>query len=238
MVITGVGVISAIGNDKNEFWNNLLQGKSGIDHIDRFDASAFPTRIAAQINDFKVEDYVARRDARRMDRFVQFACAAARLAVNDAGLVIDPEKAGKTGVWIGSGIGGIETMEKQHMVLLEKGVGGVSPFFVPMMIPNMAAGQVAIMLGCKGPCACTVTACASATNSIGEAFQLVQNGKAEAMICGGTEASITPMAIGGFCAMKAMSTLNDEPKKACKPFDLERSGFVMGEAPVFWSWRN
>jgi len=224
-----MGLVTAIGQNLNVFWNSIISGQSGIDHIDCFDASAFPTRIAAQIRDFRAEDYVPRKDARRMDRFVQFACAAARMAVDDAGLEISPEEAKRIGVWIGSGIGGIATMESQHRVLLEKGVGALSPFLVPMMIPNMAAGQAAIMLGCHGPCACTVTACASATNSIGEGLQLIQNGKADVMVCGGAEASITPVAMGGFCAMKAMSTRNDEPQKACRPFDIDRNGFVMGE---------
>ncbi|MGE5391950.1 MAG: beta-ketoacyl-ACP synthase II [Deltaproteobacteria bacterium] len=229
VVITGLGLVTAIGQNLSEFWNNLITGQSGIDHIDCFDASAFPTRIAAQIRGFKAEDYIPRKDARRMDRFVQFACAAARMAADDAGLKVSPEKSDRIGVWIGSGIGGIATMESQHRVLLEKGVGALSPFLVPMMIPNMAAGQAAIMLGCHGPCACTVTACASGTNSIGEGLQLIQHGKADVMVCGGAEASITPVAVGGFCAMKAMSTRNDEPKMACRPFDIDRNGFVMGE---------
>lgn len=229
VVITGLGLVTAIGQNLDDFWNNLITGQSGIDHIDCFDASAFPTRIAAQVRDFKAEDYIPRKDARRMDRFVQFACAAARMAVDDARLEISPEESNRMGVWIGSGIGGIETMENQHRVLLEKGVGSLSPFLVPMMIPNMAAGQAAIMLGCHGPCACTVTACASGTNSIGEGLQLIQNGKADVMVCGGAEASITPVAMGGFCAMKAMSTRNEDPKKACRPFDIDRNGFVMGE---------
>jgi len=229
VAITGLGLVTAIGQNLNEFWSNLINGQSGIDCIDCFDASAFPTRIAAQVRDFKAEDYIPRKDARRMDRFVQFACAAARMAVDDARLEVSPEEAKRIGVWIGSGIGGIATMENQHRVLLEKGVGALSPFLVPMMIPNMAAGQAAIMLGCHGPCACTVTACASGTNSIGEGLQLIQNGKADVMVCGGAEASITPVAMGGFCAMKAMSTRNDEPKKACRPFDIDRNGFVMGE---------
>jgi len=229
VVITGMGLITAIGQNLDEFWNNLITGQSGIDNIDAFDASSFPTRIAAQVRGFKAEDYIPRKDARRMDRFVQFACAAARMAVSDSGLDINPAEADRIGVWIGSGIGGIETMENQHRVLLEKGVGSLSPFLVPMMIANMAAGQTAIMLGCHGPCACTVTACASGTNSIGEGLQLIQNAKADVMICGGAEASITPVAMGGFCAMKAMSTRNDEPKKACRPFDIDRNGFVMGE---------
>lgn len=229
IVITGLGVISSIGNNLESFWSNLVQGFSGIGRIDRFDTSDYPTQIAAQVKDFQAEDYILRKDARRMDSFVQYACAAARLAVSDANLSVDPNEAHRVGVWIASGIGGVETFEKQHAALLKKGISGVSPFFIPMFIPNMASGQVSIMLGAKGPNACTVTACASGTNSVGEAFQVIQNGKADVMITGGTEASITPMSIAGFCAMKAMSTNNEEPQKACRPFDLNRQGFVMGE---------
>lgn len=229
VVISGLGMISPIGNNKHDFWNNLLEGYSGITAIDRFDASTFATRIAAQVKDFNPQDYIARTEARRMDLFVQYACAAARIAVEDARLSINQAQSHLVGVWVGSGIGGLETFEKQHANLLKKGVTGINPFFVPMYIANMAAGQISIMLGAKGPSGCTVTACASGTNSIGEAFHQNQNGKAEVMIAGGTEASITPMGVGGFCAMKAMSTRNNEPLKACRPFDLNRDGFVMGE---------
>ncbi len=229
VVITGLGLVTPIGNDLDTFWGNLLAGRSGVGLIDRFDTAQYPTKIAAQVKDLKIEDYIPRTEARRMDTFVQYACAATRMAVENAGLTVTAENTHRIGVWIGSGIGGLDTLEKQHSNLLKRGPGGVSPFLIPMMIPNMAAGQVAIMVGCKGPNGCTVTACASGTNSIGEAFHLVRNGKADAMICGGTEASITPVGISGFCAMKAMSTLNDNPKKACKPWDLNRGGFVMGE---------
>lgn len=229
VVITGLGVISAIGNNKDDFWNNLVAGKSGITEITRFDPAPFPTRIAAQINDFQAQEYIPRKDARRMDRFVQYACAAALTALKDANLEISAEEANRTGVWIGSGIGGIETFENQHSAYLKKGGNGISPFFIPMMIANMASGQVAIFTGAKGPNGCTVTACATGTNSIGDAFHMIRNNKADVMITGGTEASITPTAIGGFCAMKAMSTHNEEPAKACRPFDQNRSGFVMGE---------
>ncbi|MGI6452149.1 MAG: beta-ketoacyl-ACP synthase II [Syntrophomonadaceae bacterium] len=229
VVVTGLGMITPIGNNKQDFWNNLVEGKTGISEIKAFDASGYPTRIAAQVKDFNVQDYIPKRDARRMDLFVQYACAAARLAVEDAGLSINPGNAARIGVWIGAGIGGIETLEKQHSALMEKGVNGISPFFIPMLIPNMAAGQVSIMLGAMGPNGCTVTACATGTSSIGDAFQIIQSGKADVMVAGGTEASITPLAVGGFCAMKALSTRNDEPTKASRPFDLNRDGFVMGE---------
>lgn len=229
VVITGMGMITPVGHNKTEFWNNLLQGKSGIGPIDRFDASRFPTRIAAQVEGFNAQDYIPRAEARRMDRFTQLACSGARLALEDAQLVIKPEDSYRAGVWIGSGIGGIETFEKQHVALINRGAGGVSPFFIPMLIPNMASGQVAIMSGARGPSGCTVTACASGANSIGEAFNLIRWGKAEVMLTGGSESCITPTGIAGFCSMKAMSTRNDEPTKACRPFDADRDGFVMGE---------
>jgi 3-oxoacyl-[acyl-carrier-protein] synthase II len=175
VVITGMGVISPIGLNKEEFWSSLLAGCSGIKEIDRFPTDNFPTKIAAQVKDFQIVDYVSRRDARRMDLFVQFACAAARIAVEDAALTINDENRTRTGVWIASGIGGIGTLESQHHAFMKKGVNGISPFFIPMMIPNMAAGQVSIMLGAMGPNGCTVTACASASHSIGEAFQAIRD---------------------------------------------------------------
>ncbi|SHG38479.1 3-oxoacyl-[acyl-carrier-protein] synthase II [Thermosyntropha lipolytica DSM 11003] len=229
VVITGLGMISPLGHDKNTFWHNLLNGHTGIGYIDYFDTSDFPVRIAAQVKDFKAEDYLPKKEVRRMDKFVQYACAASKVAVEDAGIDLTRVDREKIGVWIGSGIGGIETLEKNHRQMLEKGVGGINPFFIPMLIPNMASGQVAIVLGVKGPNGCTVTACASGTNSIGEAFRIIRDGQAEVMIAGGTEAAITPLGLGGFCAMKALSDRNDEPQKACRPFDREREGFVMGE---------
>ena len=229
VVITGMGVVSPIGHTKEEFWAGLMEGKSGISLIDHFDVTAFPTKIAAQVKDFNVQDYIPRKEARRMDLFVQYACAAARMAMDDAKLTIQPDKAERTGVWVGSGIGGLETIEKQHTAMLQKGPEFINPFFIPMLIANMAAGQVSIMTGAKGPNGCTVTACASGSNSIGEAYQLIKSGKADAMISGGTEASVTPLGIGGFCALKALSVQNEEPAKASRPFDLNRDGFVMGE---------
>lgn len=229
VVITGMGVVSPIGLGINTFWNNLLAGCSGVDYIDRFDASDFPVKIAAQVKDFKAEDFVSRREARRMDRFVQYACAAARMALEDADLVIDSEISERAGVWIGSGIGGLESMEAQHENLLKKGTGSISPFFIPMLIANMASGQVSILTGARGPNGCTVTACATATSSIGEAFQFIKEGKADIMITGGSEASITPLGLAGFCAMRALSTRNDNPAEASRPFDAGRDGFVMGE---------
>ncbi|NLV17494.1 MAG: beta-ketoacyl-ACP synthase II, partial [Syntrophomonadaceae bacterium] len=229
VVVTGLGVISPVGNDLSAFWDNLIRGKSGVRSIDKFDASQLSTRIAAQVLDFTPENYINRKDARRMDRSVQFACGAARMALEDANLTITDEIAERAGVWIGSGIGGLETMEDQHQNLLNKGPGSVSPFLIPMMISNMAAGQVSIMTGAQGPNGCTVTACATGTNSIGEAFRFIQRDDADIMITGGTEASVTPLGMAGFCAMKAMSTRNDDPAGASRPFDRERDGFVMGE---------
>ena len=229
VVITGLGVISPLGNDRAAFWGNLIKGKSGIDHIEHFDVSDYPTKIAAQVRDFNPIDYMGRKNARRMDRFAQYACAAARQAVEDAELKINQENAERIGVWIGTGIGGLETNEKQHEILLTKGPNHISPFLIPMMISNMASGQVSIMLGANGPNGCTVTACAAGTQSIGDAFRIIQNGDADVMITGGAEACITPMALAGFCAMKALSTRNEDPKGASRPFDVQRDGFVMGE---------
>ncbi|ADI02208.1 beta-ketoacyl-ACP synthase II [Syntrophothermus lipocalidus] len=229
VVVTGLGVISPVGNDIPSFWDSLLRGQSGVSVIERFDVSAYPTRIAAQVKHFNPGDFFSRKEARRMDRFVQFACAATKMALEDSGIVVDATLADRTGVWIGSGIGGLETYETQHNNLINKGAGGVSPFFIPMLIPNMASGQVSIMFGAKGPNGCTVTACATGTNCIGDAFRIIQRGDADIMIAGGAEAAITPLGIAGFCAMKALSTRNDEPEKASRPFDAERDGFVMGE---------
>ena len=229
VVVTGLGVISPVGSTIASFWESLLAGKSGVRIIEGFDVSAYPTKIAAQVRDFNPGDFLSRKEARRMDRFVQFACAATKLALEDSGLRIDAGLAERTGVWIGSGIGGLETYEAQHANLLNKGVGSVSPFFIPMLIPNMASGQVSIIFGAKGPNGCTVTACATGTNCIGDAFRIIQRGDADVMIAGGAEAAITPLGVAGFCAMKALSTRNDEPQKASRPFDADRDGFVMGE---------
>ncbi|MFR9709416.1 beta-ketoacyl-ACP synthase II [Paenibacillus sp. MB22_1] len=230
VVVTGMGVVTALGQDLDTLWNNLVQGKSGVSRIEAFDVSEYPTQIAASVKDFNPEDYVDRKEARKMDRFVQFAAAAAISAMKDSGLTIgetaDPER---VGVMIGSGIGGLGTWEDQHNILLEKGPKRVSPFFIPMMIANMASGHVSIMFGAKGPNTTAVTACATGTHSIGDSYKLIQRGDADVMICGGAEATIRPTGMAGFCSMRAMSTRNDEPEKASRPFDLERDGFVMGE---------
>ncbi|MGD8190166.1 beta-ketoacyl-ACP synthase II [Brevibacillus ginsengisoli] len=229
VVVTGVGVISPVGNDATTFWNSLLEGKSGVDKVKAFDTSEYPTQIAAEVKDFNPEEFIDKKEVKRNDRFVQFAMAAAKMAVKDANLAITDENAEHIGVYIGSGIGGLSTWEEQHTVLLEKGPRRVSPFFIPMMIGNMASGQVSIALGAKGPTSSAITACATGTNAIGDAFKLIQHGHADVMVTGGTEATITPMAMAGFCSMKAMSTRNDEPQKASRPFDRDRDGFVMGE---------
>ncbi len=229
VVITGVGVVSPVGNDAKTFWDSLLAGKSGIEKITSFDVSDYPTQIAGEVKDFDPGDYMDKKEARRTDRFVQFAIAAAKQAVQDAKLEVTPEFADRVGVYIGSGIGGLSTWEDQHSILLEKGPRRVSPFFIPMMIGNMASGLVSIELGAKGPTSSTITACATGTNAIGDAFRLIQHGYADVMVTGGAEATIRPMAMAGFCSMKAMSTRNDEPHKASRPFDQGRDGFVMGE---------
>jgi 3-oxoacyl-[acyl-carrier-protein] synthase II len=229
VVVTGLGVVSPIGVGLEAFWNGLAAGRSGVGRITRFDASAFSTRIAAEVRDFDPSDYMDRKEVRRNDRFVQFAYAATRMAMEHARLVITAANATRTGVLIGSGIGGAATWEEQHRTLLERGPDRVSPFFVPMMIVNMASGVTAILTGAKGPSSCVVTACATGGNAIGDAFRIIQRGDADVMLAGGSEAAITPLSIAGFCSMKAMSTRNDQPDRACRPFDATRDGFVMGE---------
>jgi 3-oxoacyl-[acyl-carrier-protein] synthase II len=230
VVITGMGVITALGQDLDTFWGNLMAGVSGVSHIEAFDVSEYPTRIAAEIKEFNAEDYIDRKDARKMDRFAQFAVVAAIKALQDANLNVredaDPER---VGVAIGSGIGGVRTWEEQYKLLLERGPKRLSPFLIPMMIANMASGNVSILTGAKGPNTTTVTACATGTHAIGDSMRIIQRGEADVMICGGAEATISPTGLGGFCAMRAMSTRNDEPTKASRPFDIDRDGFVMGE---------
>ncbi|GAB6935809.1 beta-ketoacyl-ACP synthase II [Calditerricola yamamurae] len=229
VVITGVGVISPVGNDAQTFWASLLAGKSGIGPVTHFDASEFPTRIAGEVKDFDPSAYMDKKDVKRTDRFVQFAIAATKMALEDARLKIEKQDPERVGVYIGSGIGGLATWEDQHRVLLEKGPRRVSPFLIPMMIANMAAGQVSIHFGLKGPNSAPITACATGTHAIGDAFKIIQRGEADVMVAGGTEATIRPLAFAGFCAARAMSTRNDEPEKASRPFDKDRDGFVMGE---------
>ncbi|NPV25868.1 MAG: beta-ketoacyl-ACP synthase II [Firmicutes bacterium] len=229
VVITGLGVVSPVGIGKDQYWEALSQGRSGIDRVTAFNVDDLPTKIAGEVRDFDPSLYLDKKEAKRMDRFTQFAVVAAQMAINDAGLNMADEDPYQVGVILGCGIGGIATIEDQARVLRERGPGRISPFFVPMIISNMAAGQISINLGAKGPNTTIVTACASSTNSVGEAFKWLQRGGAQVMIAGGTEASVTPLAFSGFCAMKAMSTNNEHPTKACRPFDLKRDGFVMGE---------
>ena len=227
--VTGIGVVSPIGIGKDRFWASLVEGRCGVGPITRFDASAFTTRIAAEVPDFDPTNWMDRKEARRNDRFVQFAYAASRMALEDGNFRLTPQNAARVGVLIGSGIGGAETWEEQHRTLLERGPGRVSPFFIPMIIINMASGVVSILLGAKGPNSAVVTACATGGNAIGEAARIIQRGEADAMIAGGSEAAITPLSLAGFCSMKAMSTRNEEPAKASRPFDAKRDGFIMGE---------
>jgi 3-oxoacyl-[acyl-carrier-protein] synthase II len=228
VVITGLGAVTPLGNDLATTWDNLIAGKSGVGLLTRVDSSDFPVKVAAELKDFDSGNFMEKKEARKMDRFTQYAVASALMAVEDANLKITSENADRVGVWIGSGIGGMETYEQQFKIFQEKGLRRVSPFFVPMLIPDMAAGQVSIVVGAKGINSCTVTACASGANSIGDAYKVIERGDADVMITGGCEAPITSMAIAGFCAAKALST-NPDPQTASRPFDLNRDGFIMGE---------
>ncbi len=229
VVVTGMGAITPIGIGKDEYWQALLAGKPGITRVTRFDPSDYATQIAGEVKNFDPGNYMDKKEARRMDRFTQFALAGAKLAIEDSGLNLEAEDLDRIGTIIGTGIGGMETLHDQYKVLFEKGPNRISPFFVPMMIANMASGQTSISFGLRGPCMCVVTACATATNSIGEAFRIIQHGDADVMVTGGTEATISPAAMAGFCSMKALSSRNDEPAKASRPFEKDRDGFVMGE---------
>lgn len=228
VVVTGLGAVTPVGNNVQSMWDNLLNGVSGIDYVTKVNKDDFPAKVAAEVKEFDYTPYISKKDARKMDLFTQYAVAASKMAVEDANLVIDDKIADRVGVWIGSGIGGMHTYEEQHERFMNKGYRRVSPFFVPMMIPDMAAGQVSIQLGAKGINSCTVTACASGANSIGDAFKAVKRGDVDYIITGGTEAPITNMAFAGFSSMKALS-FNEDPTKASRPFDKQRDGFVMGE---------
>lgn len=228
VVVTGLGAVTPLGNNVETMWENILAGKSGVDFVTKVNKDHYPAKVAAEVKDFEPTEYMDKKDVRKMDPFTQYAVAAAKMAVEDAKLTIDDSNAHRVGVWIGSGIGGMKTWEDQHTKLLEKGPKRVSPFFVPMMIPDMAAGQVSIQLGAKGINSCSVTACASGANSIGDAFKAVQRGDVDYIIAGGTEAPISDMAFAGFSSAKALST-NEDPSTASRPFDKNRDGFVMGE---------
>jgi 3-oxoacyl-[acyl-carrier-protein] synthase II len=229
VVVTGLGAITPLGNTVDEFWASVKAGKNGIGPITHFDASQHSTQIAAEVKGFDPVEFVDAKTARQMDTFVQFSTAAALTAMKDSGLEVTEENAPRVGVLIGSGIGGVETWEEQHKNLLKSGPRRVSPFFVPMLIANMASGMAAILTGAKGPNMAVVTACATASHSTGEAWHMIRRGDADAMIVGGAEAAIRPLSCAGFCTMKATSTRNDDPEHASRPFDKDRDGFVMGE---------
>jgi 3-oxoacyl-[acyl-carrier-protein] synthase II len=229
VVVTGIGALTPIGNTATEYWAGLVEGRNGIGPITLFDASKHDSRIAGEVKGFDPHKYMDRKDAKRMDRFAQFAVAASKEALADARFEINDLNAEQVGVMIGTGVGGLKIMEEQQEVYLNRGPDRCSPFMVPMMIANMAAGLVAIHTGAKGPNSCAVTACASGSNAIGDAFRLVQMGYVQAMICGGTEAAVTPLSVGGFAAARALSTRNDDPTHASRPFDKDRDGFVIGE---------
>jgi len=229
VVVTGLGLMTALGLDIEKSWDGLINGRSGVTPVERIDISKLSCRIAAQINDFKPGDYIEPKSVRRMDRFAQFAVKTSNDAMSDSGLIVDDKNAHRVGVIVGSGIGGLDTLEKQHSRLIEKGADKVSPFLIPMMISNMAAAHVSIICGAKGPVSTTTTACAAGSNAIGNAFEIIKRGMADVMISGGSEAAITMMGMSGFSNMNAMSSRNDDPQAASRPFDRDRDGFVMGE---------
>ena len=229
VVITGVGIISPIGIGIEENWKNLLSGKSGIDRITYFDTTDFSCKIAGQVKGFDPHKYIDPKEAKKMDIFIQYALAASSMAMEDSGLKISDDVAEKVGVIVGSGIGGMPLIEKNYKIYLEKGPKRISPFFIPQVIINLAPGQIAMKFNAKGPNSSVVTACATSNHSIGEAFRTIQREEADVMITGGSESVITPLAIGGFCSMRALSTQNEEPSKASRPFDFKRDGFIMGE---------
>ncbi|RLB07981.1 MAG: beta-ketoacyl-[acyl-carrier-protein] synthase II, partial [Deltaproteobacteria bacterium] len=229
VVITGIGMVTPVGIGVEESWKSICEGRSGIGPVTKFDASSFPSKIAAEVKDFRPEDFMEKQKVRRFDTFIHFAIASARMAMEDSGLKIDDSNRDRIGCVTGSGIGGLPMIEHFHKILLEKGPKRISPFFIPGIIANMVAGEIAIEFGARGPNTSITTACASSAHAIGESFRLIKEGRADVMITGGSEAVITPLAFGGFCAMHALSQRNDEPEKASRPFDLERDGFVMGE---------
>ncbi len=231
VVVTGLGVVAPNGNTVHEYWENLVAGKGGAGRITHFDADGFSSQVACEVKNFKPEEYINAKALRRMDTFVQYALVSAVMAMDDAGLKVghDGLDATRIGIIVGSGIGGIGVIEKQHAILLDKGPRRVTPLLIPMLISNMASGQLSIYFDAKGPNSCVVTACATAAHSIGDAYRVIERGDADVMIAGGTEAAITPLGFAGFCMMKALSTRNDDPEHASRPFDRERDGFVIGE---------
>lgn len=229
VVITGLGIISPLGTGVKKSWHGALEGRSGIRGITRFDASNYPVRIAGEVPDFDPLKAIEKKELKKMDLFIQYAVAAGMMAFEDSGFKVTEENAERVGVYIGAGIGGLPAIEHWHNVLKEKGPERVTPFFIPMVIINLASGQVSIKIGAKGPNSCSVTACATGTHSIGDAFKLIQSASADCMVAGGAESTITPLCIAGFNAMKALSTRNDAPQKASRPFDKDRDGFIVGE---------
>ena len=229
VVVTGLGLVCSVGTGTEACWNAVLSGKNGIGRITQFDATQYACRIAGEVKDFDPLNYVEKKDVKKMGRFIQFAMAASQFAVKSAELKVTSENAEQTGVYIGSGIGGFEVIEREHRQLLERGPGRISPFFIPSCIVNLASGYVSIRYNAKGPNSATATACTTSAHSVGDSFRLIQHGDADVMICGGSEACVTPLGIGGFAAMRALSTRNDEPQRASRPWDRERDGFIVGE---------
>jgi 3-oxoacyl-[acyl-carrier-protein] synthase II len=229
VVVTGIGLICGCGSNKDEVWSNLLAGRSGVGKITRFDTTGFPARIAGEVKNFDPLKFIEKKDVKKMDVFIHYAVAAAQEAIDDSRLRVTENNADRVGTFIGSGIGGFGVIEREHEKFLKGGPGKISPFFIPAAIVNLAAGQVSIRFGAKGPNSATCTACSSGAHAVGDSFKIIQRGDADAMICGGAESSITPMGVGGFAAMRALSTRNDEPERASRPFDADRDGFVIGE---------
>jgi 3-oxoacyl-[acyl-carrier-protein] synthase II len=229
VVVTGLGLITPLGTGIQKTWEGICKGASGIDRISAFDAVEFPVQIAGEVKDFNAEDFIERKEIKKMDVFIQYALSAGSMAIEDAGMKITETNADRVGVIVGAGIGGIQTIERYHSVLLENGQRRISPFFIPMLITNLAAGQISMRFGARGPNSCVTTACAAGTHAIGDSFKIIQRGDADAMIAGGSESAITPLTIAGFANMKALSSRNDTPQKASRPFDVERDGFVIAE---------
>jgi 3-oxoacyl-[acyl-carrier-protein] synthase II len=229
VVVTGIGLVSSVGIGTGANWAALLAGRSGIGRISRFDVSQFAAQIAGEVKDFDPQQFIEKKDVKKMDIFIQYAIAASQFAMDDSGLAVTPGNADRIGVFIASGIGGFSTIEREHRALLEGGPRKISPFFIPSAIINLASGQVSIRFGAKGPNSATCTACSASAHAIGDAFEIIRRGDADAMIAGGSEAAITPMGVGGFGAMRALSTRNDDPERASRPFDRDRDGFIIGE---------
>jgi 3-oxoacyl-[acyl-carrier-protein] synthase II len=229
VVVTGLGLITPLGTGLEKTWKALCAGQSGIRRITRFDPTDYPAQIAGEVTDFNAADYIDKKEIKKMDLFIHYAVGASQMAMDDAGLKVTAENAERVGVYVGAGIGGLAAIEHYHTILQEKGPDRVSPFFIPMVIINLASGQIAIKFGAKGPNSCAVTACATGNHCIGDAFRLIQRGDADAMLAGGTEAAITPLAVAGFASARALSRRNDEPERASRPFDRDRDGFVLGE---------